>query len=103
MGRPWKYDKLIEGLDDDELYTTSCVVRKGREDGFFDHSLDYPDQRLSEPEIHYAMKKAASSLAHFASRLPAAPEGHMPTNNRRSLHPAWYGRTWKAKLNERKD
>ena len=103
MARPWKYDRLIEALDDDELYYTSKIIKHGERLGLFDESFDYEGKKLTPQEKEYAMKKARSSLSTFASKyLPEADEYIRAPKPSKALYAAHYGRTWKKHLRARK-
>jgi len=100
MGRPWKYDLIIQALEDEELYHTAKVIKHGEAAGLFDHSFDDEGIPLSAREKKQAMKNARSSLAHFAAkRLPKDPDGFLEvTKPYRGTFPVYYGRTWKQAL-----
>jgi hypothetical protein len=98
MARPWKYDKLITALPDEELFHTAKVIDHGDAQGLFDFSFDDPDRRLSDIEKKNAMKNARSSLAHYVvNRLPKKPDGYVEAKApARAMYPAWFGATWKS-------
>ena len=100
MGRPWKYNRLIEALEEDELYHTAKVIKHGVSVGLFDHSFDEEAKALTGAQRTQAMKNARSSLAHFAARhLPKLPDGYLEvTKPYRGTFPLFYGRTWKKAL-----
>lgn len=97
MGRPWKYDRLIQNLDDDDLYFTAKVIAYGLSEGLFDFSFDDPDRKLNDIEKKNAMANARSSLSHFVGKyLPEDPDGYLPGSKpTRVKYPAWYGWRWK--------
>ena len=98
MARPWKYDKLITVLPEDELFHTAKVIAHGGEQGLFDYSFDEPDRKLTDVEKRNAMKNARSSLAHYVvKRLPKEPDGYVEAGApSRAMYPAWYGKAWKG-------
>ena len=103
MARPWKYDKLIEALEDDALYHTAGTINHCDQQGLFDFSFDYEGKKLSSQEKEHAMKKARSSLSTFASKYLGEPDGFndAPPPSR-TKYPAYFGRTWKGNLRLRK-
>jgi len=103
MARPWKYDKLIEALEDDVLYHTAGIIKHCEQQGLFDYSFDYEGKKLSPQEKEHAMKKARSSLSTFASKYLGEPDGFndAPPPSR-AKYPAYYGKIWKAALEQRK-
>ena len=104
MARPWKYDKLIEALDDDALYHTARIIRHCDDLGLFTYSFDYEGRKLSSQEKEYAMKKARSAISTFASKYLGHPEGFNEASKpSRVLYPAYFGKTWKNILKQRKN
>jgi hypothetical protein len=103
MGRPWKYDKLIEALQDNVLYHTALVIKHCDGRGFFEYSFDYEGKRLTPQEKEHAMKKARSSLSTFASKYLGEPDGFndAPTPSR-AKYAAYFGKTWKKALKARR-
>ena len=104
MARPWKYDRLIDVLNDEELYHTSKIIRDCEAAGIFDFSFDYEDEKLSDREKKRAMQNAKSSLAHFVAKyLPKKPDGKVEVQRPyQAFYSAWYGKTWKKALAQTK-
>ena len=63
-GKTLEYDKLIEALEDDELYHTAKIIKYCNELGLFDYSFDYQGKKLNQQEKEYAMKKAEAPYPH---------------------------------------
>ena len=99
MARPWKYDILIEALEDDVLYHTAGIIKHCDQQGLFDYSFDYEGKKLSPQEKEHAMKKARSSLSTFASKYLSKPDGYNEANRpSKALYPAFLGGNWKNAL-----
>ena len=103
MARPWKYDILIETLEDDVLYHTAGIIKHCAQQDLFDFSFDYEGKKLSAQEKEHAMKKARSSLSTFASKYLDEPDGFNDAPPPSwTKYPAYFGKTWKKTLALRK-
>ena len=90
IGRPMKYRKVIESLNDDDLHTPATIARHAMEAGLI--SLDHPDPGLARLRIRIA-------LGRFSNNRQFPDEGDgMVTVPGQSPTPGWFGWRWKEGL-----
>ena len=93
IGRPMKYRKLIERLEEDELYTPATIAMFADELGFI-RDGDEKSKRLDHQRIRIA-------LGRFSNNHGFPDEGDgMVTIKGQSPTPGWFGWRWKAAVNE---
>ena len=102
MARPWKYDRLIKILEDNELYHTSKVIRNAEKLGLFEYSFDDPEKKNTKFDKRASMKKARSAIANFSAKyMPKEPDDLTEvTKPFLAYYPSFYGWRWKQTLTE---
>ena len=97
-GRPMKYRKFLEILEDHQLYSAAMVVRNGEAKGLFrSKSLFYPD--TEQVNIHLVRLRIRHTLARFATNhcFPKTGDGLVMLPQQAPV-PGWFGWRWKQAM-----
>ncbi len=86
-----KYKKLIERLDEDELYTPASIAMFAVETDFL-AAVDEDDLRLERQRVRIAMGRFSNNHA-----FPDEGDG-MVTLRGQAPTPGWFGWRWQAAL-----
>ena len=91
VGRPSKYRKFIEILEDDTLYTAASIVNNGLKNGMINFSDD--------EELRRRRLRIRHTLVRFTKnhRFPEEGDGWVKLPGQARTM-GWFGRRWKAAL-----
>ena len=92
LGRPMKYRKFIEILEDNEVYTAGTILKLGLEHGLL--------AELGSPEENNKARiRIRHALARFKSNhnFPRDGDGSVTVPGQAPI-PGWFGQRWKASL-----
>ena len=91
IGRPLKYDRILNSLNDHELYSPASIAHFAQENGLLD--ANSPQQvKLARQRVRIAMGR----LCNYHS-FPDEGDGCIVLPKLRPM-PAWYGWRWKLVL-----
>ena len=92
VGRPMKYKRLLQALEDDKPYTPVCIALNGEEKGLVKVPKDKDTLMEQRRKIRHTMAryKANHNFPENGDEIIKV-YGQSPT-------PAWYGRRWKERI-----
>ena len=93
LGRPMKYDHLIEMLEEDQLYSPATIAAFAKDHGMLNHAGKAP-KPLQIQRIRIAMGRLSNN-----HKFPDDGDGFLKIPGQAPV-PAWFGWRWKAAIVE---
>ncbi len=93
IGRPMKYRKILQRLENDDLYTPAAIARFAVEAGLVKESRNEPKKLV--------LQRIRIAMGRFSNNHDFPDEGDgMVTLRGQAPTPGWFGWRWKAPLLE---
>lgn len=100
IGRPMRYRRFLELLDDNEVYVPATIARTGESAGLFKRQGGLFKNDLKGRALDEAKLRVRHSLARFSSnhQFPLEGDGYVYLPGQAPIR-GWYGWRWKEAAN----